>query len=687
MKNGTAFCFAWGLAVSAGAAAAQSPTRADSVVRAPPLRVDAVRAVTAAGAASALLIELDSLDVVPAASLEQVLRHLPLVTVRTNSRGEAQFSMRGSGSDARQVAVLMDGVPLHIGWDDRVDLSVVPAGAATTLTVIRGLPSVLHGPNVLGGVLEIDVTQSAPGLSAASGSADLAVDQTGAIAVSASTSLPMSAGSGDLLIRAGAGYRDRSGFAVPRGVAQSTSDAGADASRLTGEALRDNTDHQQLSAFLAGRYDKDTGTWLSLAASAFGAERGIAAELHDPQPRFWRYPDVRRAVIVASSGTGDRDSPLGGRGDVEVSVGYDAAHTEIVSFTGADYAAVDDTEEADDRTLTLRLLSDQTLGPAGELRLALTFVDTRHAELLSDSLYNDYRQRIWSAGMETVWRIPTGLSRLPGLRMSVGAALDGADTPATGDKPSLDAMHAWGARVGASATTAGGRLLVHAGVSRRARFPALRELYSGALGRFEPNPGLAPETLQAAEAGFTWRPASIELQAVAFYRNLDRAIDQITLPDGRRQRVNLGAVRSAGVELLGATTFGPVTLSADLTLQRVRLAGRNPVERTRPEYQPAIIAGAQAGVPLPLSLVARADVRYMGRQYCLDPTGGGELPLDASTRYDTSVSRRIGLLRSRTFGSSMEVSAAVDNILDSAIYDQCGLPQPGRTLRFQVSIR
>ena len=39
------------------------------------------------------------------------------------------------------------------------------------------------------------------------------------------------------------------------------------------------------------------------------------------------------------------------------------------------------------------------------------------------------------------------------------------------------------------------------GLSRRGRFPSLRELYSGALGRFEPNPDLRSETLLGAEAG------------------------------------------------------------------------------------------------------------------------------------------------------------------------------------------
>jgi outer membrane receptor protein involved in Fe transport len=80
------------------------------------------------------------------------------VHVRTNSRGEAEISVRGS--ESRQVAILLDGVPLTLGWDARTDVSVLPAGAIQELNLVRGVSSVLHGPNVLGGVVEVGVGRS-----------------------------------------------------------------------------------------------------------------------------------------------------------------------------------------------------------------------------------------------------------------------------------------------------------------------------------------------------------------------------------------------------------------------------------------------------------------------------------------------------------------------------------------------
>ncbi|HEX2187847.1 MAG TPA: TonB-dependent receptor plug domain-containing protein, partial [Longimicrobiaceae bacterium] len=151
------------LAACAAPAAAQA--RADTLPRdTVPVAVEGV-VVTAArpaatvGGAGAVVLRVDSLAAPVAPRLAEVLRETPFVRVRQNSRGETELSLRGS--ESRQVAVLVDGVPLTLGWDDRADLSVVPATGARGITLVRGVPSVLHGPNVLGGVVEVSVARAA----------------------------------------------------------------------------------------------------------------------------------------------------------------------------------------------------------------------------------------------------------------------------------------------------------------------------------------------------------------------------------------------------------------------------------------------------------------------------------------------------------------------------------------------
>ena len=86
---------AWAQLTWALPAVAQRP---DSVYRIPGVIVRAVRPLTTVGGAAIVELKLDSLALPPAASVEQVFRSLPMLHVRTNSRGESEISARGSDS-------------------------------------------------------------------------------------------------------------------------------------------------------------------------------------------------------------------------------------------------------------------------------------------------------------------------------------------------------------------------------------------------------------------------------------------------------------------------------------------------------------------------------------------------------------------------------------------------------------
>src|SRR5687768_10223507 len=108
---------------AAGAQARTDSLKPDApVFRVGAIVVQALRPVATGGGSSALEVRLDSMRLHAAPTLEQVMRALPFVHVRTNARGEGYFSTRGSGFDAREVAVLVDGIPLSLGFDQRADL-------------------------------------------------------------------------------------------------------------------------------------------------------------------------------------------------------------------------------------------------------------------------------------------------------------------------------------------------------------------------------------------------------------------------------------------------------------------------------------------------------------------------------------------------------------------------------------
>jgi iron complex outermembrane receptor protein len=228
---------------------------------------------------------------------------------------------------------------------------------------------------------------------------------------------------------------------------------------------------------------------------------------------------------------------------------------------------------------------------------------------------------------------------------------------------------------------------VHGAVSRRGRFPALRELYSGALNRFAPNPALKPEGLVALEAGVTTRVGHAELQAVAFHHHLSDAVVRIALPDGRFMRVNRNRLRSTGVELVGSTTIGRIAVGGDLTLQSVDLTDPDAGVTHRPENLPNAFGAVHVGVPLVGGIRAFVEARHTGNQFCIDPGTGLDAELDAGTVLNGELSR-IWSLRSGGAGwfGRLDTRLSVENAGDTALYDQCGLPQPGRLLRFQIRV-
>lgn len=676
--------------------------RSDTVYEIEPIGVRAVRPSATAAGVSAMVLRLDSIRIRPAPILEDVLRDIPLVQVRSNSRGEAQLALRGA--DERQVAILLDGVPLTLGWDHRTDLSVVPLTAARSITLVRGLSSILHGPNVLGGAIEIDLGGAGGArpepLQVAAG-----LDQLGGYSVAAQTGAAAEVAGGRLLVRAGFGHRDREGFAEPAGL-----DARYPA--LVGADVRANSHSSLSDAFVTARYGA-AGAWLAATGTGYTAERGAPAELMEEGPRLWRYPEISRAIGILSGGTGPVETPAGS-GELTFSLGADGGRTRIEDFalppaaaTESDaeafFSELDETEASEDLTLSARLVGQHTVGAAALVRSALTYADISHDEVITTGLSSgspvatpgSFRQRLWSLGAEV--ELPFSGVRLGPLRagrISGGVAWDGADTPETGGAGQGRTTTEWGGRVGISGTTRGAGLMLHAAASRRGRFPALREMYSTALGRFEPNHGLRPEILTAMEAGFTTRRGALDMQVVGFHQELDHAIVRGAAPGGstaRFQRVNRDEIRSTGIELLGGYTAPRFSLETELTVQDVEAIIRDgpTTGPVRAEYEPEIAAGVGGTLALPLGLEGGGELEYMGRQYCAAPVNAEETyaTLDPSTRADLQVARSFQLRSAPAGLGRLGVEVAVDNVADSAIYDQCGLPQPGRTVRLQVRLR
>uniref|UniRef100_UPI0033404BE3 TonB-dependent receptor plug domain-containing protein n=1 Tax=Gemmatimonas sp. TaxID=1962908 RepID=UPI0033404BE3 len=428
--------------------AAAQATGADSAGR----RIESVsvrgaRTPSVTGGASVVVVRVDSLPVplLPAPQLADILRQTAFVLVRQNSRGEMEIGIRGS--DSRQASVMLDGLPLSVGWDSRTDPALIPTTGIQQVTVVRGLSTLLAGANTLGGVIRLELNPvrgaTAPSLQLGSG-----FDQYASRVLSATGSVPVKVAGGTLQVRGGVTNRQRDGFALPggdpgNGISGGTVDSGSP----DNSALRTNSDLAQTDGFGAVRYDHRSGAHVSFTATAYDAERGVAPEQHLRSPRFWRYPSQTRSLGILSAGTGVHRTGLG-FGSLEVTAGQTTQDLEIESYANRTYTTVSSRELGKERNGIYRVQATHTLPLNAQLRLAgtwsaVSYDETLNAQLTS-SVATRFEQTLQSVGGEI------DVPLFNRLLLSGGVVQDEARTPKTGGRTSLGTLNKTGWRVGAT---------------------------------------------------------------------------------------------------------------------------------------------------------------------------------------------------------------------------------------------
>lgn len=157
---------------------------------------------------------------------------------------------------------------------------------------------------------------------------------------------------------------------------------------------------------------------------------------------------------------------------------------------------------------------------------------------------------------------------------------------------------------------------------RSFRAPTLDELYRpfqvGAV-RTDANENLGPETLQGAEAGFDVLLPGLTTRITGFWNEIKNPITNVTVGTNLRQRQNLGKARVRGIEAAAGWTFarrwsiGAAYTYADNGVTDA--PGQPQLVGNRLPQDPLHMASFSLGFSDPRLVTARAQARYLGRQY------------------------------------------------------------------------
>jgi iron complex outermembrane recepter protein len=598
------------------------------------------------------------------ADISGVLRQLPSAHLQTNSRGETLVYIRASGE--RQVAVFLDGAPLNIGWDNRIDLSMIPANVLGDITLERGALSAAYGPNVSGGAVSLHSRSLL-----ASGTIHEATIQLGHPG-SWQSRLMAARRKGKTSILVGGTVSKSDGFRV------------SDSARLPfsqNGSIRTNSDRS--SATIYARLDREAkmgsfGVTLLHASSA----KGVSPEGHlDPtieSIRYWRYPVWRNSMAIFNAVKSNWPVHL------FTTIWISRFQQEIDQYEDDSYTRVSLTQADLDLSAGIRAIAEWKASNTSYRGIGFVS-STSHKQV--DSVVSTskevagpdqyYRNVLFSVGAEV--STPNKL----GGHWVAGFSIDGMSTPSTGDKLPQPSMQAWSVNFETNIKLSKrSSLLINAG--SKPRFPTLRELYGVALNRFILNNDLQSERSWTSEAGFVYANSRYSFQMTGFaIRTVDTIDQKNVVVEGltKRQRINLDGSSVIGAELSGAFRISErFSVDGHGTLMRPRKkSGKSSGHLTE---KPEMLMTLNGEARLTSNTRLISTLIYVGKAYGLG-TENEHILLPTSLEWNLRIAQTVYFSSKGLF---LEAYAGADNVFDSLTLPQLGLPAPGRSLRFGINL-
>ncbi|WP_262696214.1 TonB-dependent receptor [Kordiimonas aquimaris] len=596
--------------------------------------------------------------------LPDVIATTPSSNIRTNSRGETLVSIRGSGD--RQLAGFFDGASVNVPWDNRIDLNLLPLSGVSLISVSSGPSAVSYGGGTAGGVIEIQpMTDQAPAVAIEVGSGQQR-------RVDASFGLENNAI--DLVLAGGHWQRD--GIVAERGTRSVFA--------ASGDGLITNTDRKQSNFLARLSHDYDGSSGLAASILYNTADYGVAPEqgpnFSSDDARFWRLPDNTYLLATLNGHFGITENISS-----DIAIWKQTFNQDIQSFSDDTYSVIEDTQEDRNDTYGVRTVLAYADG-AQRLTINGSALWSRHDQKELKLLTNftseaTFTQQTYGLGFDYSREINSNLSTVLGVGYDVFDPRRTAGREGTGRFSGLNVVAEINYR-------ASNTWLWRASAGRRVRLPTMRELFGDAIGRFMLNAELKPEETLQFEAAASYQTEAMSVQIVSFLSVADNTLDQRRVIVGEstlRQRFNRNGSRTFGVE-----ASGEMQLTDRLSVDGNATWNKHSVQReivdnsTRRLYlsdRPNWLARANVAYQLGQHTTFGLNVVYRGEARSQDGEGNFQ-QINAATQVGLALTHQLfGVTDS--FGVALYVRA--DNVTDTFVEPQLGLPDQGRTLRFGLT--
>jgi outer membrane cobalamin receptor len=575
----------------------------------------------------------------------EALETIPGLHVRVGGKGEAYVRLRGFRQ--REIALLVDGVPVSSPYDGQLDLSSLPVESVERIEVVKGASSVLYGSNAMGGVINI-ITRKSNGANHFSVNGEVGAGNTRDFNAAAQGSL------GKIRYFVSGGYFNQDNYPL-------SDDYQPQTNQGVGEL--ENSHRKGWDGSINLGWDMGKTAKAAVNFRHIDLERGLPHHESDKKAKFWRFTDWREGVLDFIF-----DKSFA-RSSLKSKVYYQYFTNVLDSYDDRTYTTQDGksafTDTLDDYALGGDVFYRVSAGKNLLLKSALRFNHAVHRQQKDvGEDWNRYEVSTLSLPLEGEW------SPLKGLTFTGGASFDVMffEKEAVEGRETTTAINP---QVAALVEPLPG-LLLKASASRKTRFPSMKELFSTTSG----NPGLEPMKSDSFELGGEYRVSEkLTLSLVGFYNNVTDLINRIQKND---PYINIDHAVFKGFEAGAQWRFAAGSYFS-LAYTRLSALDKTSKEQDYIQYRPGHKVDSYLTIKLPARFMFNITGSWVSSQRYYDGDGN-ECTLDPYTVIDFKLTKRVG--------KKLELYLGARNLFDVDYYESEGYPREGRMLyggiRFEV---
>ncbi|MCF8381721.1 MAG: TonB-dependent receptor [Bacteroidales bacterium] len=472
-------------------------------------------------------------------NLSEAIDNIPGIYVdKIGTRNESSLMMRGF--DSRQVAILIDGIPVYSNYDGAIDLSRFLSWNYEKISISKGFTSLLYGPNTMGGA--INLVSSKPSrpfeLDFNTG---LKMGRNGYNGIA--NNLKLGGKRGNFFYQGGVSYSNLKSWSVSKNYVDK---------EMLESGRRDNSDEKDLNLNLRVGYSRDENNEYVISYNRMDGSKGVPTYEGDIQsPRYWKMPDWDKESVYFSSKTKvSPNSSLLSRVYLDkfynLLESYDDSSYTTQSFRYAFNSIYDDMSYGANLNYNFFGVDNHSIS------LATQFKRDQHSEQSgSDIPFLNFSDNTFSIAIEDAYELNQSMHFIGGLswnlKSNTGAEeyFSESDSIGTMDSGSDKALNY---RIGTFFNPTKNHK-IWLSYSANSRFSTLKERYSYRMGRSIANPDLEAERANHLIFGYRYKNKIISVQTELFHISSINKIAYTNIDPNTIQYQNIEKSLSIGADL------------------------------------------------------------------------------------------------------------------------------------------